>query len=389
MNNLRLKRLAAACLAAVIATPAFASALRPAVATPLQEAERALAKGQYQTALKKVAQAAAVPGQSSDEALTIDQVRAAIDATRKNYGAAAQDYAAIIATGALPADQVQVMAQAEASSAYQAGDYAGTIRTIKTYLPADPQFRVLLLQSYLKTNDCGALESEVGKLAKPAEADLQMVAYCDANAKDRDGYMRAMSALVAHDPNPQYWAQLLGAEQANPAFADRLALDFFRLKLAAGVAPAEPEYMDMTQAALQAGLPNQAAKIMAQGFAAGVLGSGPDADRQKRLQALVAQRQKAASAGAAQQTRQAMAADDQQSLFEIGLNEVDAGNAAGLTQMANAIRSGKLTQPGPAELELGIAYYEAGQKANAAAMWNAVQGGDGAAALAKLWGYLR
>ncbi len=385
---MRLSCLAAICLA-WLATPALAGALRPAIAKKLQAAERALAKGQYQAALKDVAQAAEVPGQSSDETLTIDQVRAAVDAARKDYGAAAADYGAIIATGALAPDQVQLMAQAEASSAYQAGDYAGTIRTITAYLPDNARFRVLLLQSYLKTNDCGALQAEVGRLAKPAEAELQMVAYCDATAKDRDGYVRAMSALVADYPSPQYWGQLLALVQANPAFADRLALDLFRLKLAAGVPAAEPEYMDMTQAAVQAGLTNEAAKIMAQGFASGVLGSGPDADRQNRLKALVAQRQAAASAGAVQQTRQAAAADDQQSLFDIGFNAVDAGDASGLTLMANAIRSGRLTQPDPAELELGIGYFEAGQRASAEAMWHAVQGGGGAAELATLWSYLR
>ena len=53
--------------------------------------------------------------------------------------------------------------------------------------------------------------------------------------------------------------------------------------------------------------------------------------------------------------------------------------------MGAAIRSGKLTQPGQAEMELGEAYREAGQAANAKAMWNAVQGGGGPAELAKLW----
>jgi hypothetical protein len=368
-----------ACLAFAFASPAFADGLRPAVATPLQAAERYLAKGDYALAEKKVAQAEAVPGKSSAETLTIDQVRAAIDASRKDYGAAAADYAAIIATGGLAPDQVREMAQAEASSAYQAGDYAQTIRTIKAYLPGDPTFAPILLQSYLKTNDCAALEGAVYKNATPAETDLQMVAYCDATAKDSAGYERAYEALVKDYPSAEYWTQLLGIEQADPVFSDRLALDFFRLKLAAGVKAAEPEYMDMTQAALQQGLPNEAAKIMAQGYAAGVLGSGPDADRQARLKALVAQRQAAKPA----------ADQDQPTLFEDGFNEVDGGNAAGLGLMANAIRSGTLTQSGQAELELGIAYHEAGQQGNALAMWHAVQGGDGPATLARLWTYLK
>jgi hypothetical protein len=371
--------LASTCLF-LFATPALADGLRASIATPLQAAEHDLSKGDYALAMKKVAQAEAVPGRSADETLTIDQVRAAIDASAKNYGAAASDYAAIIATGGLPPAQLHTMAEAEASSDYQVGDYAGAIRTIKAYLPGDPQFTPILLQAYLKTNDCAALEGAVYKNTKPAESDLQMVAYCDATAKDSAGYQRAISALVQHYPSPAYWTQLLGIEQADPAFSDRLALDFFRLKVAAGVAGTEPEYMDMTQAALQAGLPNEAAKIIDAGYTSNILGTGPDADRQSRLKALVVKRQEAA--------QKAAQTPDQPTLFQTGFNDVDAGNPAGLTLMANAIRSGKLTQPGQAELELGIAYREAGQEANAKAMWNAVQGGDGAAKLAKLWSYL-
>jgi hypothetical protein len=219
----------------------------------------------------------------------------------------------------------------------------------------------------------------VTRQARPTEANLQMAAYCDATTKNDAAYEMMIEKLVKYYPSPAYWTQLLGLAQSNPAFSDQLALDFFRLKLAAGVAATEPEYMDMAQTALQGGLPNEAAKIMAQGFATGVLGSGPDATRQAKLKALVQQRQTAAAA----------AADDAASKFLAGFNQVDGGNAAGLGPMADAIRSGQLAQPGQAELELGIAYDEAGQKANAKAMFAAVQGGDGAADLAKLWSDLK
>jgi len=380
--------LAFACIL-LIAAPAHADGLRPAIAKPLQAAEQDLAKGNYALALKKLTQAEAVPDKSAQETLTTDQVRAAIDASRKDYAAAASDYAAIISAGGLPAGQLHMMAEAEASSDYRVGDYAGAIRTIKAYLTGDAAFAPILLQSYLETNDCADLERIAYKLAPPPEADLQMVAYCDANLKDSAGYQRAMTSLVQNYPSTAYWTQLLDIEQANPAFSDRLELDFFRLKLATSVAATEAEYMDMTQAALQAGQPNEAAKIIDAGYASKILGSGPDADRQTRLKALVVQRQAAATASAARQTQQATQAQDQPTLFEIGFNDVDAGNPTGLTLMANAIRSGKLTQPGQAELELGIAYREAGQEANAKAMWNVVQGGDGAAELGKLWSYLK
>jgi len=328
---------------------------------------------------KKVELAEAVPDKSADESFTIGQVRAAIDSGRHDYAAAAADYASLIGSGELSSDQVSLMAEAEASDDYQAGDYAGAIRTIKAYLPGDPRFTPILLQSYLKTNDCAALDTYVFRQARPTEANLQMAAYCDATAKNDAAYEKVIEKLVQDYPSPAYWTQLLGLAQANPAFSDQLALDFFRLKLAAGVAATEPEYMDMAQTALQGGLPNEAAKIMAQGYATGVLGSGPDAARQARLKTLVQQRQTAA----------APAADDEASKFLAGFNQVDGGNTAGLGPMADAIRSGQLAQPGQAELELGIAYDEAGQTANARAMFAAVQGGDGAADLAKLWSYLK
>ncbi len=390
VRRLTLGCMVAGGLSAGLAGSAQADALRPAIATPLQAAERDLSNREFSAALKAVAKAEAVPGKSAYETVTIYRVRAAIDATRLDYGAAAADYAAIIASGSLAPGDLQTMAEAEASSDYQASNYTGAISTIKTYLPGNPQFQTILLQSYLKTGACGELTKAAARLAKPPpESDLQMVAYCDASAKNTDAYGDAIAMLVQYYPSPTYWSELLGIEQANPAFSDQLALDFFRLKLAAGVPATEPEYMDMTQAALQAGLPNEAASIISQGFASGVLGSGADADRQGRLKAMVIKRQATASATVEHQVQTANAAQDDPTLLSIGFNEVDGGNPAGLTLMADAIRSGKLTHPGQAELELGIAYREAGQTANAKAMWRGVQGNDGSADLAKLWLDLR
>jgi hypothetical protein len=377
--------LLATCLLAGYVGVARADALRPAIATPLQLAEKYLAAHKYDYALKQVARAQTVPDKTTDETVTIDQVRAAIDATRGDAAAAKQDYAALIATGALAPAQLTQTAQAEASLQYQAADYTGAVKTITTYLPHDPSYRPILLQSYEQLGNCGALTRAVAQSAKPAETELQRVDYCDAKSKDTAGYLAATEELVKFYPSPAYWSDLLAQLQARPEFADQLSLDLFRLKLAAGVAGSEPEYMEYTQEAVQEGLTNEGVKIIAQGFATGVLGSGPDADRQSRLKKLVATRNAAANTGATAAAQQAISAKDFQTLFGIGFNEVDGGNAKGIDLMAQSIRSGAMPQPGQAELELGIAYREAGQTANANAMFANVQGGDGAAELAKLW----
>jgi hypothetical protein len=365
---------------------AHAGGLRPAIAKPLQLAEHYISAQKYAAAEKQVAKAAAVRDKTAAEDLAIAQVHAAIDAAEQNYPAASADYAALIAAGQLPQAQVTLMAEAEASMDYQAGNFAGTIATVKKYLPHDPQFAPVLLQSYLKTNDCPALQEAVHNMPiPPPETDLQMVAFCDANAKDSAGYQATIATLVADYPTPAYWTELLGMEQANPDFSNNLALDFFRLKLATGVPAAAADYVNMTEAALEAGLPNEAVSIINHGFSTGVLGTGADADRQARLKTLAAKRLAAAQANAAQQLQTSTAAQDQPTLFTIGLNDADSGNAAGIPLMATAIRSGKLTQPGEAELELGIAYHELGQQPNAKAMWEAVQGGGAPVEMAKLW----
>ena len=368
---------------------ARADTLRPAVAKPLQLAEKYLAAHQYGAALKQLAHANAVPDQTTTETVTIDQVRAAIDATSGDAAAAGRDYATLLATGALTPAQTTQVAQAEASLQYQAADYAGAIKTITAYLPRDPRYRPILLQSYEQLGNCGALTHAVAQAARPPETELQMVDYCDAKAKDSAGYLATTEELVKDYPSPAYWSDLLAQLQSKPEFADRLALDFFRLKLAAAVPATEPEYMEYTQEAVQEGLTNEATKIIAQGFSSGVLGSGPDADRQARLKALVATRTAAANAGLASATQRAIAANDFPTLFVIGFNRVDGGDAQGLGLMEQSIRSGAMSQPGQAELELGMAYREAGQTAKADAMFTHVQGGDGAAELATLWRELR
>ncbi|MDE8346199.1 MAG: hypothetical protein POH28_08530, partial [Acidocella sp.] len=132
--------------------------MSPAVGKPLLAAEHMLAAHKYTAALADVAQADAAPGKTPAESLAIDQLRASIDAARGDHAAAAVDYAALVNSGLLSGAQVQQMAEAEASTQYQAGNYAGAIATIKTHLADDARFHPVLLQSYYQMGNCTALE---------------------------------------------------------------------------------------------------------------------------------------------------------------------------------------------------------------------------------------
>jgi hypothetical protein len=146
------------------------------------------------------------------------------------------------------------------------------------------------------------------------------------------------------------------------------------------------EYVEMAQLALQAGFPAEAKTIVDQGYAAGLLGSGTDADRHKRLRDLTAKNLAEDRKTLGQDDAQTAAAKDGTALFNTGFNYVLNGQSEkGLAMMESALKKGGLKRPDDARLHLGYAYHFAGQNAKAAQHFKSVQGNDGTAALARLW----
>jgi tetratricopeptide (TPR) repeat protein len=144
--------------------------------------------------------------------------------------------------------------------------------------------------------------------------------------------------------------------------------------------------MAMVQLALEAGFPAEAKKIADQGFAAGALGSGSEADRQRKLRDTAAKQVAEDEKALTQSTRDAAAAKDGVALVNVGFALVNAGQFdKGIALMEQGIQKGGLKRPDDARLHLGIAYLLAGRKANAVAAFKAVQGADGSADLARLW----
>jgi hypothetical protein len=175
--------------------------------------------------------------------------------------------------------------------------------------------------------------------------------------------------------------------QGKPGFAStRLSVDVYRLKLANNLLKKPSEYMEMAQLVLQAKAPAEAVKIIDKGYKAGALGTGPEAERHKRLKDL-------ADKNLAEQTKTAAATEadlvklgDQDGLAQLGYALVQAGQAdKGLKMMDDAIKSGKLKYPDEAKLRLGEAYATAGKKQQAVNTLKSVGGKDGAADLARYY----
>jgi tetratricopeptide (TPR) repeat protein len=139
----------------------------------------------------------------------------------------------------------------------------------------------------------------------------------------------------------------------------------------------------MAQLALQESQAAEAKAVLDEGFARGLLGKGAEADRQKRLLALAAQR----AADAPKVLAEAEAeAKDGNALVRTGMGYSGLGqHDKAITLIQKGIARGDLRNPEDAKLHLGIAYLRAGNKAKAAEAFRSVKGTDGTADLARLW----
>jgi tetratricopeptide (TPR) repeat protein len=373
-------------LAAVPSSTYAADTLRPEVGKPLNDAQTLYRAHKYKEALAKIAQAAAVSGKTPYETYMVEEMRGAAAMAAGDTALASQAYESLVAGGKLQGEDEQRVTATLAGIYFQERNYPRAIVTAQRYMKAggaDPQMRTMLVQSYYLSNDCASvvnllkpgIDAQTKAGHAPDESQLQLLGTCAQRTKNDAAYRGALEALVAYHPKASYWDDLLSAIRNKPGYSSRLDIDTYRLRRATGALTSVDDYMEMTQLALVAGSTAEAKQVIDQGFASGVLGHDPQAEREKRLQALAAKRLQAGPDKA-----------NPLSPVDDGLNRVFSGEAKdGLSMMEAAIAKGGLQHPDQAQLHLGVAYYVAGQKARAVQAFRAVKGTDGSSDLARLW----
>lgn len=374
--------------------------LRAEVSKPLQAAQDLIKVKKYKEALAKIQEADAVPNKTAYESFFLDRMRGAVAMSAGEVDLAAKSFDAAISSGKLPAAEQLKIIEAVAGTYYRAKDYGKAAAWSQRYLKQDEgngQMRTLLIQSYYLQGDYAAAAKELNaefqaddKAGRvPSEERMKLLGGSYAQINDNAGYVSVLERLVAHYPKKEYWADLLARLQRKPNFSDRLALDLFRLQMATGNLTSANNYMEMAQLALQAGFPAEAKKVVDKGFDTGALGSGPEADRHKRLRELVnkkaAEDQKSLGEGDAQ----AETAKTGVAQVNTGYNYVANGKFdKGIPMMEAGIAKGGLKRPEDDKLHLGIAYLQAGNRSKAVQVLKTVQGSDGTAELARLWTYV-
>ena len=368
--------------------------VRPEVGKPLQEAQQLIKSGRGREALSRVNAAEAIPNRTPYENFLIQQMRGSAAVQAGDNDAAVKAFEGILNSGRVSGPEASKMVQVVAVAYYKNKEYAKAAQWTQRYFKeggTDPQMRTVLLQSYYLGNDCASVNKMLGaggdeNSRKSSEEELQILANCYLRQNDTGGYVSTIEKLVVHYPKKQYWTDLLARVQKKPGFSDRLGVHVYRLRLATGNISSAADYMELTQLALQQGVPAEAKMIMDKGYAAGVLGKGEEASRHERLRTLVTKQLEESQKNRDKDEREALASKDGNDLIKVGLNYVYEGKPEkGFPLIDQGLKKGGLKRPEDAKLRLGEAQLQSGRRESGVKTLRDVKGNDGAADIARLW----
>jgi hypothetical protein len=395
--TMKLSALAALLALAVAAGGAQAQAMRPEVGKPLQAASELLKAGKGKEALAKVREAEAVGNKTAAEGLMVDRMKAAAAQRAGDAGTAAQALESLYGKVS-GAEQGQVAEQL-ASTYATARDNAKAAQWVQKAQAAGNNSATLKqLQGYLQgsSGDYGAIAKEAAAAVaaaeqagkRPEEADLLRLADAQARTNNAAGQAATLEKLLFSYPKKDYWAIYLGRLPRKAGFSSRMNLDLMRLRLATGSLDKTEDFMEMSQLALQAGLPAEGKAIVDKGFAIGALGKGAEAERHMRLRDLANKQEAESKASIEQRASAAAAAKDGNDLVQIGYAYATMGQPdRGVALIEQGIAKGNLKRPDDAQLRLGLALLQSGakNKAKAVQVLRAVKGTEGTADIGRLW----
>jgi hypothetical protein len=398
MKTLRvLTTLAAAALLTLgAASVSHAQGVRAEIGKPLQQASELLRAGKAREALAKAREADAVGGKTAAEQLIIDRMKAAAAQRANDFPTAIAALEAIHPkVGGAEAGQIaeqlaaayaQTRNNAKATEwmnkAIAAGNNSPTIRQLQQFLlSTSGDFNAIARDS------AAAVQAAEQAGRRPAEDDLLRLADAQNRLGQTNAYVATLEKLLLNYPKKDYWNAYLGRVARKAGFSPRYELDLLRLRLASGTITKTEEYMEAAQLALQAGFPAEARRIIDQGYANKLLGTGPEAPRHQRLRDLAIKQEGESKANIAGQVAEAEKAKDGDNLVKWGYALVTLGEVdRGIGVIQQGIATPGLKRPDEAKLRLGMAQLQSGKGRNAAVQTlRGVRGTDGTADIARLW----
>jgi len=362
--------------------------LRSEVAKPLQAAQEAIQSKQPEEALKKIQEARQVAQLSVAEKMFLERlsVVAAMNAQKFDLAVSSLDY--LLQNKDLTESDRLTLMETMVNVSLRTKDYPRVVEWARRYLQlggTNTRIRLALIQSLsvqgahkeVLQEMPAKLQADAAAGKLPDEAELRMYAFSQQQLKDEAAYFKTLTELVKRFPSQAYWGDLLNRIPRQTGFNPRYQLDVFRLMDATDNLEDAEDYADAAQAALKAGLPHEAQRML-----------------EKTAHP-------ASAATLKKQVQQRMSEDDK-SMQAIGVNSEDAqllvqwadvqlskgAWKAAIPVYEKALAKGGLRREAETRLHCGIAMLKNGQTDNAKSMLSSVKSDDTATLLASLWIHL-
>lgn len=369
-----------------------------AVAEPLKKAQAAMKKKQWDTAAAEIKKAQAVQQKTAFETYQLDEFLGYILIQQKKFGEAAPVFERALNSGRVPAAQVDDRMRTLAELYFQLKNDRKAVEWANKFLSKNPNQQdvsVLLAQAEYRLGDYKNATAHMNKVIsgaeragrQPAESWLQIVQSSQYKLNDNKGSAAILSKLVRYYPKPEYWTSLLDI-YSRDVTDDSLKLGYYRLMNEVGVLKRRDRYFEMAQLAIDAGVPSEAQQILETGLQNGALKTDDKLEhgRIERLLNMAKQRTTADRASLEQLAQEGAKAAQGQ--VDVGLGQDYLGYGRyddAIAALKRGIGKGGVTDIDAAQLSLGRAYLEKGQKDQARQAFKAVDNKSKWSELAQLW----
>jgi len=289
------RRPAAVCLIALfscaVISPAFSAdkppagaALSRSISKEMTAAQKAMQAQQWNEALKNLEAAEAVGAKSpltAYDKLKIDEFKANCYVHLNNLKGAQVAYEAMLATGAIPSDEMpktyRALFQLAASNqqgpkAIEYGKQANDAGSMNS------NDLLIMSQLYYQQKDCKSAavwgDKSVAAFKKAGEAPkevlYQIKLQCAADASDAGAEIAALYDLVRLTNKPSYWNNLIRLERQDER-DDHNLLMIYRVMYDTSSMQADTDYIEMAQLLGDAGLPGEAQMVLEKAMSSGIL----------------------------------------------------------------------------------------------------------------------
>lgn len=362
----------------------------PALADTYTAAEAALNAKRYPELVNKAKEILASPRKGPDDVYAANSYLLRAAQAQNDMAGMIGAMEAMLASGFNPGPGVQTQFRKALMSAnYQSKNYAQALKHGKDLIAAgaaDESVYTTVGQSYYQTRAYGdavklfgdmvAADEKAGR--KPDRQQLSLLYSAYDKAGNADAAQATLEKMVRHYPEAKTWLVLL-YEVKREKLDPRQRLALYRLMESTGNLKEAADIMAYYESAATLGLHNEAHRVLEAGLAAKAFAKAPPeeasrADRYVKSARTRADEARGELGGLATSAKSAATGDE---FVALGMQQLSFDMYPQAVESLKAgMAKGGLKNGVDAQVNLGIAQFKAGQKAEAVKTFRAIEGAD-------------